>query len=386
MVCFKKAVRCGGILLTVTAAIYLIFVAGLFIGLQSFGQAVLDEIAWPLRDIKRNAISLDPVLPTRQYKVNNHDELLFDEAVGQMFEGARLKQPSLLSVLPRDVSPKNSDAPLDEVFVESNRGRLSGNPQSYTVRRLNNVYLHIFDFGWTQVHFLAKRPEIRNCASLIIPGSGIDMASQILLGEGYHDNLFAQVPCTTLVYVKPNHDTRQIVYQGHRANFEYLYTSLIGINSIYSYWYIQELIETALYLKTVTDEVLVVGLSQGGSAAMIVGAVAKLAVTAVLSGYYVPNGGQFGNFHQILIPGMTAFMQPEMIARYFRHGQLILTYGKQDLPVYRLAETQEEACSRLIAAGARVTCLVHDSGHTYPDNLRQLLRQGLEQYRAEKPR
>ncbi len=381
---FRKSVRWGGALVLVAAATYLIFVSGLFIGLQPFGQGVLDEIAWPLREVKRGVIGRDPLLPTRQYKVATRDELLFDEAVGPLFEGPQLARPNLLSVLPRDVSPKNSAAPLDEVFLESNRGRLGGSLQSYTVRRLDNAYLHIFDFGWTRVHFLAKRAEIRNCASLIVPGSGTDLASQILLGEGYHGDLFAQVPCTTLVYVKPNHDTRQIVYKDHRVNFDYLYTSLIGINSIYSYWYIEELIETALYLKTVSDAVLVVGLSQGGGAAMIVGAVANLAVTAVLSGYYVPDGGQFGNFHQILIPSMTSFLQPEEIGKYFRQGQLILTYGKQDLPVYRLAETQDEACSRLIASEARVTCVFHDSGHTYPNNLRPLLQRALDQYRAEK--
>jgi len=357
-------------------AAYVAFVAGLYIGLHPSGQDALDRVGWPVKLAKRAIFGIDPLLVT--YKRISPTEAVFSFDPVPGFDGMTLTSPDLINVLPRNVSPAAGASSLSDLMLHARTRTLTGKLSSHSSAMTSHGYFrHIFDFEWTRPEFFSPESEIADCVTIIVPGTGYDEAAKIIERVGYHEKLIDQLPCQKLVYVKPNHDSRQIVYGGRRAEFEYIYSSMIAIGSSYSYWYLQELIETVMYLTSHGKRVVLAGLSQGGGASLLVGAVTDADVTVAISGYFDASKGMLSNSHQILIDGMLPFLTPAALSKRFHNRKLIMTYGEHDLPVYRHEAATGESCKAFAALVKNFQCVTHPGGHTYPQNLQAIVERAL---------
>lgn len=358
---------------------YLFLCAVMYLAVQPFGPKLFELVAWPLQRIKRAFFGSEPLLV--DYRARPIECALFDGERNAEFEGIVLTEPSLVKALPADVMPRGKPETLSQLLRESVARTLPTRLRSHAVAETGGELVrHVFDFGWTRAECLSAERTLDQWVSVLIPGSGFDNSSRVLRKEGYHGALIDQFPGTKLVYVRPNNDCRQILYKGRRANFDCLYTTLLGINSSYSYWFVQELVEIVDALHARSHKVIVGGLSQGGGTAMLVGAVTKAQVTVVLSGYYNPDFGMIGNQHQIQIPGLWPFLLPEKLGPLFSGRGLICSYGKKDLPVYRYEAETGKLCARLRGSGVQLRCVAHAGGHEAPPNLRAVIREIIRFY------
>lgn len=353
------------------AVAYLVFCCGLYLGAQPFGIDLIDKVAGPLKLAKRTVLGGEPLLVS--YAPVEPAVAVFSAAPSVDTEAIALNKPDLASALPAAMGPAPGAMSLSELLRNSKRGFAPTRVQRHSVRvAASGGYRIVLHYGWGEAEFLSSESTLSSCVFVVVPGTGIDKAAKILAREGYHEQLVDQLPCQKLVYVKPNHGSRQISYAGQRAEFDYVYATMIANGGSYSYWYLSELIDAVLYFKELGVRVAIGGLSQGGNAALLVGAVTKPDLTVVLSGYFDPTKGMLSNQHQILIDGILPMLAPDRLAEYFTGQALIFSYGRRDLPVFRHEAQTQESCKAFAAKVARFTCLIHDGGHSYPPGLLQL--------------
>jgi hypothetical protein len=358
---------------------------GIYIGTKPVGQTAISTIGAPLKWVKRTIVGDRAIL--NDGVIDRLLERIVDgEGVGNLafigdpnpdFVGIQLKSASLASALPRDVTPKQNPTSLRELLTVTPLRTIPTVLREHTVASHQEYFVHSFDFGWTKAKFFSESSEINDCISVIVPGSGFDQSVQVIERRGYHGTLIDEFPCQALVYIRPNNSVRQIVYEGGRADFAYLYSTLIAMNSIYSYWYLQELIETVSALKADGKFVIIGGISQGGAAATWVGAVTDADVTVILSGIYDFTEGVLTNQHQIHIPGIMQFSNLESIGWQFVNRDVVISFGKNDLPLFRHEAQFRTVCMAFSRHVVRLQCLIHDGGHTYPPNLKEALNNAL---------
>lgn len=358
------------VVLRAIALTYLVFCGGLYLGAQPFGLDLIDKVAGPLKFAKRAVLGSEPLLVN--YAAVTPAVAVFSAAPAPGSEAVVLPNPNLASVLPAAMGPAPGAASLTDLLRNSKRGDAPTRVLHHSVRpAAPGTYRHLLSYGWGAAEFLSSAASLSQCVFIVVPGTGIDEAARIMAREGYHEELVDQLPCEKLVYVKPNHGSRQILHAGQRAEFDYVYATMIATGGSYSYWYVSELIDAVVYLKAGGHQVGIGGISQGGSAALLVGAVTRPDLTVVLSGYFDPTKGMLSNQHQILIDGMLPFLSPDSLSAAFSGKALILSYGRRDLPVFRHEAQTQESCKAFASKVARFACLIHDGGHIYPPGLLQ---------------
>ncbi len=118
-------------------------------------------------------------------------------------------------------------------------------------------------------------PGIARMAVLLIPGSGFNQSSAIARGDpsNYHGAIIdlAAAVGDTFVVVKPNEDFLAIHNGTNKLSFNFVYTGLINLGGSYSATYLIQTLALAKHLKASYDGLVVVGLSQGGAAALLGG-------------------------------------------------------------------------------------------------------------------
>lgn len=123
--------------------------------------------------------------------------------------------------------------------------------------------------------FLYPDTNHSNCknAFLIVPGTGINASYDVIRGLGYHNQL-CQITnnCRNYgdvyTFVKPNEEFRAIHWNNKKLN-EYIVSYLITQNTFYGTNYLVEMIAMIKYLKSNYDKVFLMGLSEGGYAALL---------------------------------------------------------------------------------------------------------------------
>ena len=218
-------------------------------------------------------------------------------------------------------------------------------------------------------------PANTSRAVLIIPGSGVNQSSAIFRGEekNYHGQIakLAAKHADVYVQVKPNEDFLAIHNGKKKLSYDFIINSLLNRGGCYSAPYVIDGLAITKRLQAQYKEVSVLGLSQGGSAAMLNVLQSKPTGAVIASGFSV-RGGPIENagHRQIIIPGVWTRFDNETIRRMLQSSptRLLLTYGKLDNAVYR-AEAHEGFTKAFLASLKNVRVTTHEGGHEFPMTL-----------------
>jgi hypothetical protein len=213
--------------------------------------------------------------------------------------------------------------------------------------------------------------DLRSTAALIIPGSGQNQSTAIAertLGNYHGDIVGALLPrCDVYVFIKPNEDILAIHNGEAKLSYKFIINELINSGSSYSVVYLIQALATMKYLKSVYDQTVVIGLSQGGKASLLVSMQSDPTLAVIASGYTaLPTWG--AGFGQILIPGVNeTFLDPDVVASRLaaQETRYLFCYGRDEVGAYKI-EAEEQYVCRKLSSLENVECVVHEGGHEFP--------------------
>lgn len=239
-----------------------------------------------------------------------------------------------------------------------------------------NVFSVTYEIGEAQIaayaYFREAQDESSTNAALIIPGSGINQSSAIYLNdpENYHYNIAELVGrhWDTYVYVKPNEDLLAIHNGTAKLNQEYIVRPHLNSGGSYSCRYLVDSMAIVKRLKTLYDKTVVIGLSQGGEAALY-NSLQSHPDGAIVSSAFSVMWDRFmdGGLGQIIIPGMKDYHSNEAIYEGIQGSktEYLFTWGLQETGIYR-AEAVLGCTANFFSGLPNVTCVVHPGRHWFP--------------------
>lgn len=174
-------------------------------------------------------------------------------------------------------------------------------------------------------------------AFFLIPGSGVNQSTQLQRGVGYQ-NLNCQIRellgkyGDTYIHCKPNEDFRAIRRNGAKLG-DYMYEELILNNKDYALSYLIECIAFVQKLKEQYKQVVVVGLSQGAWATVIVSQITHPDAAVVSAGYSVLYDSYYpATLRDISFENLLVEFSKDSIREQISKGktQYFFTYGRND--------------------------------------------------------
>lgn len=210
-----------------------------------------------------------------------------------------------------------------------------------------------------------------NGAALIIPGSGHNQALSIATSDprNYHCCMWGALEgFAKFVQIKPNEDARAIHNGSAKLNSDFYVVDFLERGGSYSATYIAEAAAILTFLKSHYETTSLLGLSQGGKAALITALLSEPDALVVASGYStisVELVQWAGASNQIIIPGLADKMQFDYLARNLTTPTLF-TWGKREVGTYQIESRNGETCKK-VKQVEHFTCLIHDRGHIYPE-------------------
>lgn len=242
------------------------------------------------------------------------------------------------------------------------------------------VRLHYSYRGETREAFLygvmPMNCEGTNLGSLIIPGTGDNQSSGIWSEEksNYHFGIREALPRSSenhqYVLIKPNHDF--LAWhdgKGRKLAGDYYFAWHLNRGGSYSASYLLDALAATKWMKSCYSKTAVVGLSQGGNAALMVSLQAQpdyALVSSAISFAFrnvLPSGP-----HQIIgVPGFSdinreEIVGPKLLATKTRY---LFTWGKQEPGAYG-KEAREGDTFRYLDQLPNVRALGHEGGHVFP--------------------
>jgi hypothetical protein len=221
-------------------------------------------------------------------------------------------------------------------------------------------------------------------AAVIIPGSGLNQSSAIYLNDtnNYQSGIAGIVGTHWDMYVcvKPNEDFLAIHSGTAKLDYEYIVGHLANRGGSYSCRYIADTIAMVKHLKSTYGKVAVIGLSQGGQAALYNALQSEPDGAIISSGFSVLHETMQGaSLGQIMMPGMREYLSNDHILEGMRNSdtEYLFTWGRDERAIYGVEAWFR--CTRSFFAGlGNVTCISHSEGHVFPtetisvflDNLR----------------
>ena len=207
-------------------------------------------------------------------------------------------------------------------------------------------------------------------AVLVIPGTGENQSSGIYAGsdENYHCCLFPLLDNhDAYVQLLPNQDQRAWHNGlGSKISWDYILRWQINNGGSYSASYIAETIALKKYLGSQNKSVALVGLSQGGNAALIAASISAPDALVVSSGYSVAQlATEFADEMQITLPGISRLLVPENLDSLIVFPTLF-SYGLLETGAYKWEATSRETCE-FFEVNPMVQCIVHEGGHVFPE-------------------
>ena len=227
--------------------------------------------------------------------------------------------------------------------------------------------------AWAYIRRSTNNPlGAARMAVLLIPGSGLNQSSAIARADpaNYHGTIIdvAAAIGDTYLVVKPNEDFLAIHNGTNKLSEYFVYTGLINLGGSYSALYLAQTLALAKYLKGMYDGLLVVGLSQGGAAALLISLQAEPMGAVVASGYSILlQQIQYAACNQILLPGVDVWfpqdrmrdLMTKMQTRYF------FSWGRREADFYKI-EAEAGPTPAFFASVSQFRAFIHDGGHAFP--------------------
>ncbi len=208
-------------------------------------------------------------------------------------------------------------------------------------------------------------------ALLVIPGSGLNQSTALLSGDGYHGDIVRRLRAfgDVYIFVKPNEDCRAIHDGRAKLSYDFVNATLLNAGASYSATYITGSMAAVKALQQRYARVFVLGLSQGGGAALLNALQTAPAACLVCSGFSaLAPRFRWANFGQIIIPGLDRMFSNDRIRADIARSptRFLFSHGRTDSADYRF-DLEGSDTRAFLAPLANAVYLAHDSGHCYPE-------------------
>lgn len=221
----------------------------------------------------------------------------------------------------------------------------------------------------------AKSPREDSCGALIIPGTGKNQSSEIFnrTSGNYHGGIFklANNRCDTYVLIKPNEDILAIHNGQKKLNYDFIKVYLLNVGGSYSAGYLIDSLALAKQISEAYDQFYLLGLSQGGQAALYNALQSKPDKAVISSGFSVLHEKLlWANAKQIMLPDIMTYYNNRKIQDDISTmaTKYLFTYGRREDGPYGI-EADEQLTCKYFSALENVSCEVHDGGHEFPEPL-----------------
>jgi hypothetical protein len=220
---------------------------------------------------------------------------------------------------------------------------------NYNGPRIDSLIELNYSYNETPDHlayaYYLQRQQANDVAFFIIPGSNPNQSYLIYYKsdpvydalKNYHGDI-AKLTASlgdTYIYIKPNEDALALhdstTY--YKLNDSYLYNNLLTQNTPYGANYLVDCIAYVKYLKKKYKKVIVVGLSQGGLASMIVSLITHPTASVVSTGYSVLFDNAYSaGIDQLNIPGLFNTFSSDSVRRNIKNNQTqyFFSWGKNE--------------------------------------------------------
>lgn len=210
---------------------------------------------------------------------------------------------------------------------------------------------------------------------LIIPGSGINQSTNIYFDNDPVDHYQSNIDDILAdfgdryIFIKPNEDILAY-HNGKRKIDENVFVNyLLNKGGSFSKHYLIQTIALKKYLEENYKTVTVVGLSQGGLAAMINSLKTEPDFAIISSGYSVLMDYPYNSNHrQIIIPGLKKKFKSDTIKRILekQKTKYLFTYGKLESGIYG-AESNNQTSEKFFGNKRNLHFEYHPKGHIFPE-------------------
>jgi len=209
-------------------------------------------------------------------------------------------------------------------------------------------------------------------AALIIPGSGPNQSRSIFEHDpqNYHYDIAGITEAEgwdTYVYIKPNEDCLAIHNGAGKLHNNCLMPRLLNAGGCYSARYLVDAMAWVKHLKTLYPKVVTIGLSQGGTAALLTALQSEPDGAFVASGWSVLSNGCSG-IDQIILPGMGDLLEPSAVRDGIQGHptQYTFSWGRSEHGTYEY-DARCGLTSAYVGDLPNVTCVSHAGGHDFPE-------------------
>lgn len=264
----------------------------------------------------------------------------------------------------------------------------------YVADSLAYVSLGLAEKTVTSYAYFKPSTDNSSTAIFIIPGSGQNQSSEIYwnTASNYY-NIPAPISESNLdkgdvfIYIKPNEDLLAMHYNGLKLSTYSLFAHLINEGRSYSSNYLIQCIGFVKALKSRYDRVIVLGLSQGGYASLLVSLISEPTASIVSSGYSILfDDVYFADINQIVIPDLPYHFSKEKIYDIIdqKSTYYLFSWGNAESGVYGY-EANHLATYQFLSPTGKVYYHSDHSEHLFPphdvvadfivmNNLRPLIR------------
>jgi hypothetical protein len=207
-------------------------------------------------------------------------------------------------------------------------------------------------------------------AILILPGSGINEATAIHHGLGYHGNIADIASAYGDVYtnLKPNDDFNAIHNNRYKLDHQFIFNNMINKGSSYSASYLVNSIAATKRLKEIYDIVIVIGLSQGARVALYNSLQAEPTAAIASSGFTILfKQVEWAGHDQFMIPGLYNEYPNDRIKSIIASQSTgyLFSWGSNEIGVMRIEGT-EGITKDFFQDVDNVQSVLHDQGHVFP--------------------
>ncbi len=214
---------------------------------------------------------------------------------------------------------------------------------------------------------------INKRAILIIPGSGLNQSSAIVNNEqsNYHFgiiNQFQDKETDTFVFIKPNQDVLAFHNGFKKLNLDHYVNWHLNKGGSFSSSYIVQSMAFTKYLQTKYKTVILVGLSQGGAAALLNAFQSEPDLAVISSGYSQINQQvESAGHNQIIIPGVSNLLDIDNLKTTISKMKtsFLFTWGLRERGTYRIEAEENYSCSKFKNI-KNIKCIIFQGEHNFP--------------------
>lgn len=157
---------------------------------------------------------------------------------------------------------------------------------------------------------IPKNKDSKKCL-LVIPGSGLNQSTEIINRNeiNYHYGIIDSFDdFKKYIYIKPNEDIYALVGSNNKKlSYDFITNFHLLNGGSYSASYISQILAFLIHFDNICQKVVIMGISQGGEAALIASLMHEPDFSIIISGIYINYDLSWKSFKQIDIPNLINF-------------------------------------------------------------------------------